>query len=85
MPYLIKKENVELHRIEHIDLYDGDIEKEKLYIIDRIYKIRKDRRFHKEEFTKINNIIANIKIIKANLNAINIPISTCKNIQYLTD
>ena len=71
-----KQSNVLLHAIETIDRYDGDIEQEKLRIMDELIKVRSTRRINKNEWIKSTKIHMSIEKIKSELDEIKIPIDT---------
>lgn len=68
-----KRQQVILHNIEHIQ---GVSDEEKLKVLSDLELLRKDRRFNKDEFKKLNIVdrMVNIKNVVELFDKINIPI-----------
>lgn len=86
---LDKKNNIALHKIENIRLFEGskeDLIKEKIKIFDEMDKIIEERRTHKEELKKLSTLrkIIDLDNIIDNFNRVNIPIDET-DYKYLTD
>ena len=83
-----KKQDILLHKIESIKLFEGkesEVIEEKIKIIDELEQIRHDRRVNKNELNKILSLDKRIKIhnLSEQFNKIEIPID--KNYEYLSD
>lgn len=86
---LNKKQDLLLHKIENIDLFqgsDGDKINEKLRIVNEMQEIRKKRRFNKDETSKIKilNSMIDINEITEKFLKVEIPINT-ENIKYIDE
>lgn len=71
-----KQTNVLIHATETIDKYEGNIEQEKLRIMDELIRVRNARRVNKNEWIKSTKIHNSIEKIKSELDEIKIPIDT---------